>query len=121
RAGRRAAEGARAADAPDDRERLRADRPDLTRRLEHGRRSSGGARGAPARADADLQDARRGDRVITLRTIAELRRALEPFRAGSTVGLVPTMGAYHEGHRALFRAARAEHDVGGVSLVVNPA
>jgi pantoate--beta-alanine ligase len=59
--------------------------------------------------------------VITLRTIAELRRALEPFRAGSTIGLVPTMGAYHEGHLALFRAARAENDVVAVSLFVNPA
>jgi pantoate--beta-alanine ligase len=49
-----------------------------------------------------------------VRTIAELETA-------PGTGLVPTMGAFHDGHRALFRAARAENDRVVVSLYVNPA
>ena len=55
-----------------------------------------------------------------VRTLGELDRALEPLRAGE-VGLVPTMGAYHAGHVALFRAARSECDAVVASLFVNPA
>ena len=49
-----------------------------------------------------------------VRTIAELETA-------PGTGLVPTMGAFHDGHRALFRAARAENERVVVSLYVNPA
>jgi pantoate--beta-alanine ligase len=57
--------------------------------------------------------------VKITRTIAELARALQPVQ-GSSIGLVPTMGAYHDGHLSLFRAAREESDVVVVSLFVNP-
>jgi pantoate--beta-alanine ligase len=53
----------------------------------------------------------------TLRTVREVRRALAD---SGRVGLVPTMGAFHEGHLALFRAARDECDTVVVSLFVNP-
>jgi pantoate--beta-alanine ligase len=55
-----------------------------------------------------------------VRAIDELRSELEPHRA-RTIGLVPTMGAFHGGHVALFGAARAETDVVVASLFVNAA
>jgi pantoate--beta-alanine ligase len=58
----------------------------------------------------------------TVRTIAAVREHVAAARrAGRSVGLVPTMGAFHAGHEALMRAAREHCDDVVVSLFVNPA
>ena len=53
-------------------------------------------------------------------SVADLRRALKPWRADG-IALVPTMGALHDGHLSLARAARQQAGRVVVSIFVNPA
>ena len=60
-------------------------------------------------------------RPDVVRTVPELRAAVDALRAAhGSVTLVPTMGAFHEGHLSLMRRAREDGSAVVVSLFVNP-
>jgi pantoate--beta-alanine ligase len=60
--------------------------------------------------------------IIITRTVAELRQIVKAFRRqGETIGLVPTMGALHDGHIALVRHAKERADRVIATIFVNPS
>jgi pantoate--beta-alanine ligase len=59
--------------------------------------------------------------IIITRTVADLRQTVRAFRtAGHTIGLVPTLGALHDGHTALVREAKKRVDRVITTIFVNP-
>ena len=58
--------------------------------------------------------------MLRFDTIASLRQHLAGLRANQSIGLVPTMGALHEGHLTLIQQARQQTDVVVCSIFVNP-
>ncbi len=103
-------------------ERQRAGRARPHARPRAAVRRAGGGDARPRREPRRAAPRGRRPAMITIRTKAEMREHVaRARRAGRSVALVPTMGAFHGGHHALMRAAREGYDEVVVSLFVNPA
>lgn len=75
-----------------------------------------------AELGGQLETRQAADRMGTLRSIESLRGRVRAWHAaGETVGVVPTMGALHEGHLELVRQAKSDCDRVVATLFVNPA
>ncbi|MBC8109911.1 MAG: pantoate--beta-alanine ligase [Verrucomicrobia bacterium] len=60
--------------------------------------------------------------MLVFKTVTALRKHLEDLQKdGKTIGLVPTMGALHEGHLSLIRQSKNENNITVCSIYVNPA
>jgi pantoate--beta-alanine ligase len=80
-----------------------------------------GLQGEERRSYLELLLEKRKPRPVVVKTVAELRQWLADVRRRNvTIGLVPTMGALHEGHAALIRTARAQVGFVVVTIFVNP-
>lgn len=59
--------------------------------------------------------------MIIIRTVRELQAAMQQHRdQGQSIGLVPTMGALHQGHLSLMNRAREDNEIVVASVFVNP-
>src|SRR3954471_19264504 len=60
-------------------------------------------------------------KIDVVRSVAALRATLRPLRrSGQRIGLVPTMGALHQGHLELVKAARRHADFVVATIFINP-